>query len=197
MTNDEYTKYKKFTETARRGIKGEAFFESLVVNHAIPHCIARQNDLGIDFLCEWIYEDGPTGILFLAQVKTTTSDIVKSEFVCQSRLNGLNMYILTGADKVDDRIINYWRGLGLPAFLFFVIENGSNGRLDCYHKRYIPLLDGFPSPDDETGSKSFHLVNNGATFLAFADAQNELGASLAILSLTTRGFRTPRGTLSN
>jgi hypothetical protein len=59
--------------------------------------------------------------------------------------------------------------------LFFVIENGSNGRLDCYHKRYSPLLDGFPSPDDETGSKTFHLVNNGATFLAFADAQNEIG----------------------
>jgi hypothetical protein len=172
MADDDY---KKYTESARRGIKGEAFFESLVVDHAIPHRIARQNDLGIDFLCEWIDRDRPSGILFLAQVKTTTSDVVKSGFVCRSRLNGLNMYTLTGADKVDDRTINYWKGLGLPAFLFYVIENRSNGRLDCYHKRYTPLLDGFPGPDDETGSKAFYLVNNGAIFLAFADAQNEIG----------------------
>ena len=93
MADDDY---KKYTESARRGIKGEAFFESLVVDHAIPHRIARQNDLGIDFLCEWTYQDRPSGILFLAQVKTTTSDVVKSEFVCRSRLNGLNMYTLTG-----------------------------------------------------------------------------------------------------
>jgi len=95
--------------------------------------------------------------------------------VCQSNLNGLGMYTLPRADKVDDRTINYWRGLGLPAFLFCVIENGSNGLLHCYHKRYTPLLDGFPGPDDETGSKSFYLVNDGATFLAFADTQREIG----------------------
>src|SRR5438034_9967015 len=93
--------HKKYTERARRGIKGEAFFESLVVEHAIPHRIARQNDLGIDFLCEWVYGDRPTGILFLAQVKTTSDDVVKSEFVCQSKLNGLRTYTLTGAKKVD------------------------------------------------------------------------------------------------
>ena len=95
--------------------------------------------------------------------------------MCQSNLNGLGMYTLPRADKVDDRTINYWRGLGLPAFLFCVIENGSNGLLHCYHKRYTPLLDGFPGPDDETGSKSFYLVNDGATFLAFADTQREIG----------------------
>jgi hypothetical protein len=165
--------YKKYTEAARRGIKGEAFFESLVVEHAIPHRIARQNDLGVDFLCEWIYRDRPTGILFLAQVKTTTRDLVKAEFVCQSNLNGLAKYALTGADKVDDRTLNYWKGLGLPAFLFCVIENGSS--LDCYHKRYTPLLDGVPGPDDAIGSKSFYLVSNGSRFLAFADPEKEIG----------------------
>ncbi len=56
--------YKKYTESARRGIKGEAFFESLVVDHAIPHRIARQNDLRIDFLCEWIYRDGTVPAAF-------------------------------------------------------------------------------------------------------------------------------------
>jgi len=39
--------YKKYTDEARRGIKGEAYFESLIVGHAIPHRIGRQNDLGI------------------------------------------------------------------------------------------------------------------------------------------------------
>jgi Domain of unknown function (DUF4365) len=165
--------YKQYTENARRGIKGEAFFESLVVEHAIPHRIARQNDLGIDFLCEWIYRDRPSGSLFLAQVKTTTSSHVSPEFVCKSTLNGLDKYMLTGAGKVDDRTINYWKGLGLPAFLFYVIEGGS-GR-DCYHKRYTPLRDGKPGSDDPIGSKSFHRVNPGPRFLAFADPEKEIG----------------------
>lgn len=174
MADDDY---KKYTESARRGIKGEAFFESLVVDHAIPHRIARQNDLGIDFLCEWIYGDRPSGILFLAQVKTTTSNVVKPKFVCQSTLNGLRTHTLTGAGKVDERTINYWKGLGLPAFLFIVIENGSNGGscLECYYKRYTPLLDGHADSDDENGTRSFYQVNNGATFLAFAEPEKEIG----------------------
>jgi hypothetical protein len=59
MADDDY---KKYTESTRRGIKGEAFFESLVVDHAIPHCIARQNDLGIDFL----YKTNRTPCIILA-----------------------------------------------------------------------------------------------------------------------------------
>jgi hypothetical protein len=38
MADDDW---KRYTESARRGIKGEAFFESLVVDHAIPHRVAR------------------------------------------------------------------------------------------------------------------------------------------------------------
>jgi hypothetical protein len=169
--------YKKYPEKARRGIKGEAFFESLVVDHAIPHRIARQNDLGIDFLCEWIYGDRPSGILFLAQVKTTTSDSVKPEFVCVSNLNLLDTFTLAGAKKVDERTINYWKGLGLPAFLFIVIKKESNGgsSLDCYHKRYTPLLDGHPDSGYETGTKLFYRVNDGTKFLAFADPKKEIG----------------------
>src|SRR5262245_5346970 len=149
--------YKQYTENARRGIKGEAFFESLIVQHAIPHRIARQNDLGIDFLCEWVYGDRPSGILFLAQVKTTRSTEIKAKAVGQSSLNGLNQYTLTGVENIDERTLTYWRGLGLPAFLFYVIENGSSGHVDCFHKRYTPRLDGFPGEDDLTGSKSFYL----------------------------------------
>src|SRR5690242_2420420 len=94
-----YNDYKKYTERARRGIKGEAFFESLIVDFAIPHRIARQNDLGIDFLCEWISADRPTGILFTAQIKATTTATIKCESVGKSALNGLAKYTLKGANK--------------------------------------------------------------------------------------------------
>jgi hypothetical protein len=167
--------YKKYTQEARRGIKGEAFFEMLVVDHAIPHRIARQNDLGIDFLCEWTYGDHPTGILFSAQVKTSTSDTVKCEEVGKSKLNGLIQYTLTDAPKPDDRTLNYWKGLGLPAFLFMAIEDTASGRVDCYHKRYTPLLDGHTHPDDENRRKLFFRVNSESKFLAFADADKEIG----------------------
>ena len=70
---DEYRRRdKQYTSEARRGIKGEAFFETLIVDHAIPHRIARQNDLGVDFLCEWTHGERPCGVLFTAQVKSTT-----------------------------------------------------------------------------------------------------------------------------
>jgi hypothetical protein len=158
--------YKQYTEIARRGIKGEAFFESLIVDRAIPHRIARQNDLGVDFLCEWIHGDRPTGILFSAQVKASTSDRVQASATGKSRLNLLDEYTLVGAEKVDERTINYWKGLGLPAFLFYVVECGNH--LKCYHKRYTPLLDGHSDSDDETGTRRFYRVSNDMTFLAFA-----------------------------
>lgn len=168
--------YKKYTEDARRGIKGESFFETLIVENAIPHRIARQNDLGIDFLCEWINGDCPSGILFLAQIKTTTIETVKPK---QSGIhkNGLTSYTLSGAKKIDDRTLNYWKGLGLPAFLFLIIEDRSNGVSDlkCYCKRCTPLLDGHSSSDDRCGTKSFYLVNEKTTFLAFSDLENETG----------------------
>jgi hypothetical protein len=169
--------YKQYTERARRGIKGEAFFESLVVDHAIAHRIARQNDLGIDFLCEWICGDRPTGILFSAQVKITTSDKIQRKSVGPSGLNGLVEYTLTGATKVDERTINYWRGLGLPAFLFLVIEDRSTAtcHLECYYKRYTPILDGRNDLNDVDGTKRFFQVNKGSTFLAFVDAEKEIG----------------------
>jgi hypothetical protein len=169
--------YKKYSEAAKRGIKGEAFFESLIVDHAIPHRIARQNDLGIDFLCEWIYGDRPTGLLFCAQVKTTTSETIACVSAGRSELNGLAEYRLTGAEKIDERTINYWKGLGLPAFLFYIVDCAPAGlnRLECYYKRYTPILDGRPCEADNAGCERFHKASDGSTFLAFADAKNEVG----------------------
>jgi hypothetical protein len=168
--------YKRYTQEARRGIKGEAYFESLVVGHAIPHRIARQNDLGIDFLCEWVCGDHPTGILFSAQIKSRTSESVVPKFERKGQ-NRLDTYTLSGAEKVDELTMNYWRGLGLPAFLFIVIEDQSTGasRLTCYYKRYTPLLDGHASKNDRIGTKTFYRVNDGASFLAYADPETEIG----------------------
>jgi len=174
MADEEY---KKFTVRARRGIKGEAFFESLIVSHAIPHRIARQNDLGIDFICEWIHKDNPTGIIFLAQVKTTTNLQITPQHLRQSRLNKLEEYVLPGISRISKRTIKYWKGLRLPAFLFVIVESASDsgGGPSCYYKRYTPLLDGHASREDRNGSTSFHLVNHHDNFFAFADNVNEVG----------------------
>lgn len=172
MPANDDADYKRFTARAQRGIRGEAFFESLIVGHAIPNRIARQNDLGVDFLCEWVCGDRPTGILFVAQVKTSARGTVVPKSDGLSELNGLPLFSLTGADKADDVTLHYWKGLGLPAYLFYVIEPIAGGTLECYYKRYTPLLDGFPSADDKTGSRSFHLVSDGARFRAFAEPQD-------------------------
>lgn len=174
MTDNDY---KKYTKDARRGIKGEAFFESLIVEHAIPHRIARHNDLGVDFLCEWISGDRPTGLLFSVQVKATTDATIQSKFTELSALNGLNKHKLLGAKKVDDRTLNYWKGLGIPAFLFYIIKGSSNSvnELKCFYKRYTPILDGHSKPEDESGTKAFYLVNERTTFLAFSDSDQEIG----------------------
>jgi len=170
-TNDP--DYKKYADSAVKGIRGEAFYESLVVGHTIPHRIARQNDLGADFLCEWVCGDKPTGLLFLAQVKMTTTDQVTPKRTGQG-LNLLERYTLTGIEKIDPETLAYWKGLGFPPFLFVVIENKSTKLLECYYKRYTPLLDGQSSEDDQTGSRAFYHVNDGNTFRAFADPDQRL-----------------------
>jgi hypothetical protein len=171
MPNFPQNDFKKYAETARRGIKGEAFFESLIVDFAIPHRIARQNDLGVDFLCEWTHGDRPTGILFSAQIKSTTSQSVSCHRIGTSRLNCLEEFELRGADGIDDRTLSYWRGLGLPAYLFYVIESESDGSRTqtCYHKRYTPVLDGKGDASDRTGSHRFYKVSQGSQFHAFAN----------------------------
>lgn len=164
--------YKQFTESAQGGIKGEAFFESLIVDYAIPHRIARQNDLGVDFLCEWVYGGKPSGILFIAQVKYSTSDTITEKYENKLGLNGLKIFWLIGARKPKPPTIKYWKGLGLPAYLFMIVENKSDGKnhINCYYKRYTPLMapkPGSPDKKDGIGTRTFHYVNEGGKFQAF------------------------------
>ena len=177
MTSD----YKKYADTAKRGIIGESFFESLIVSHAIPHRVARQNDLGVDFFCEWVHGDHPTGILFAAQIKSTSDKVAKVTHIGKSRLNLLEQFNIGGVDfGINATTVAYWKGLGLPTFLFAMIETHSSAlkhssTVNCYYKRLTPLLDGRTSPDDESPGKMFFKANEGAIFHAFADPNRELG----------------------
>jgi hypothetical protein len=116
--------YKKFTIQAKRGIKGEAFFESLVSDYCIPHHITGPKDVGLDYICEWVWGDRPTGRLFAVQVKTFSEENAKPEHVgFELALNGLETFRIRNEHlKIDDRTLDYWRGLGLPVHLFVVVQ---------------------------------------------------------------------------
>jgi len=43
---------KEYTTQAKHAIMGEAFFESLVAEHCLPHHVSGLKDVGIDFLCD-------------------------------------------------------------------------------------------------------------------------------------------------
>jgi len=84
--------YKHFTEKAKRGIKGESFFESLIVEYSIPIQVAGLKDVGIDYICQWVVDDEPTEVLFAAQVKTFSSKTATPEHVGKDQNNGLEEY---------------------------------------------------------------------------------------------------------
>jgi hypothetical protein len=165
--------YKKFTAQAKAAIKGEAFFESLVSNYSLPHHIVGSKDLGIDYICEWVYGDRPTGILYAVQVKTRSQQNVELEDLGPHLgFNELHRYkIKTGKLEINDSTLEYWRGLGMPVYLFVIIYaelNRQGGRLDCFYKRFTPLLTSTKGKEPEY----FYKVNDGTTFLAFADRDN-------------------------
>jgi len=81
MTNSDY---KKYTAQAKAAIKGEAFFEALISDYSIPHHVVGLKDVGIDYFCEWVYGDKPTGILYAVQVKTLSKRSVRLESDCAS-----------------------------------------------------------------------------------------------------------------
>ena len=61
---------KKYAFTTQLSNKGESFVESILAGYALAHKIERSKDLGLDFICEWVNEEDPTGLLFGIQVKT-------------------------------------------------------------------------------------------------------------------------------
>jgi len=163
--------YKKYTAQAKAAIKGEAFFEALVSDYSIPHHIVGSKDIGLDYICEWVYGDKPTGILYAVQVKTLSAHCVKLEPLGpKTGFNDLMEYRIVNPHlHIDERTLQYWRGLGMPVYLFAIIHTepfGEGGQLDCYYQRLAPML----TTEGVEQGESFYKVNNGATFLAFADS---------------------------
>jgi hypothetical protein len=119
--NDDAT--KKYTVSARTGIRGEAFFESLICNYCLPHHIVGHKDLGIDYICEWVHDDRPTGVLFSVQVKTFHEKSGKPKFVrTENERNGLDEYEIRNPNlNICQKTIHYWKGLGMPAYLFAIV----------------------------------------------------------------------------
>jgi hypothetical protein len=168
MTNKDY---KKYTKQAKAGIKGEAFFEALISDYALPHHIVGSKDLGIDYICEWVYGDRPTGFLFGVQVKTFSRRNLRLRDLGQTDYrNNLHKYEIEH-NQLDIKIKtqSYWRGLGMPIYLFAIVYSESDHNIDCFYKRFTRALTT-PNSLDENG---FYKVNDGTTFLAFADQESK------------------------
>lgn len=158
------TEYKKYTAQAKAAIKGEAFFESIVSDYSIPHHISEPKDIGIDYFCEWVYGDKPSGILYAVQIKTLAERNVKIESLgINTGLNELTKFdIKNQLLHIDANTLEYWRGLGIPVYLFAVIYSDSSVesmKIDCYYKRFTQLLTTTTDQEDEY----FYKVNDGAT----------------------------------
>lgn len=161
--------YKKYTRQAKSGIKGESFFESLISDYSIPHKISGSKDAGLDFFCEWVADDKPSGILFGVQVKTLSDKRTRPKPNGISTLNGLEQYkIVSSKLKIDESTLEYWRGLAVPIYLFAILLENESGNdvLNCYYKRFTSVITKQLSQDDEY----FYKVNRGSnTFLAFGN----------------------------
>jgi hypothetical protein len=164
--------YKKYTLQARRGIRGEAFFESLVCNYCIPHHIVGSKDIGIDYICEWVYGDKPTGILFAVQIKTFRVRMNKRPwFVKIEQKNGLREYRIDNSNlQIKQKTINYWKVLGIPTYLFVIVEKpgrNANEKLDCYYKRFTEFITNENTQSEFDPSKQFYKANIRNSFIAF------------------------------
>lgn len=167
--------YKKFTKQAKSGIKGEALFELLMTDYALPHRVIGSKDIGIDYFCEWVYGDKPSGILFIAQVKTFADKNIKFTHIPREPLekphNQLEEYEISHDSlRIGIETINYWKGLGLPTYLFVMIQRNEGEEINCFYRRYTPQLTA-PPHYKESGEyhQGFYKVNKGNTLLAFND----------------------------
>jgi hypothetical protein len=166
--------YKKYTAQAKSGIKGEAFFESMIAEYAIPHRVVGHADIGIDYFCEWVYGDRPAGVLFAVQVKTLSATTARLRGVPEAKkegLNGLDEYrTRVSKTKIDERTLAYWKGLGIPTYLFLVVYSPSQRGeiLACYYRRYTPVLHGTHTEDQ----LHFYKVSCEHSFLAFVESSD-------------------------
>jgi Domain of unknown function (DUF4365) len=169
----------KFTVQAKTCIKGEAFFESLLAEYAIPHHIQGAKDLGADYLCQWSYSDEPSGVLFTAQVKSFRvrgRNKPKSLGNRTATLNALEAFSIQNSNlTIKASTLDYWKGLGFPAYLFVVVhtEAGSDSpdEMAMYYKRFTPVLTGTSKQEDEY---YYRVDKDGVRFRAFANEERQV-----------------------
>ena len=126
----------KYPISKQIGNKGEAFFESLISNYALVHKIDGSKDVGLDFLCEWIFGEHPTRLLFGVQVKTRKRlKIIKRRD--KSRLNHLEEFKIK-LEGIKKTTLDYWSGFDFPVFLFLV--HLKEKTIDCFYKRYTTIV---------------------------------------------------------
>ena len=125
-----------------------------------------------------MFGDRPTGVLFVTQIKSFLEENVKPKYIQVDELyNGLcNYEIKNNFLEIDEKTLHYWEGFGIPVYLFVVIESCSiqeNGKLDCYYKRYTPILtkENFELKEESFYS-DFYKVNEDDSFIAFKDKEN-------------------------
>lgn len=149
----------KYIKEKQIGNRGEAFFESLISEYALVHKIDSSKDVGLDFLCEWVYGEKLTQLLFGVQVKTTNNKKITLANKKRSRLNLLMEY--KASYKIKEKTLKYWSGFDFPVFLFLIKVEG--GRIGCYYKRYTSILHGKTKERNEL----FYKVNDDNKFIAF------------------------------
>ena len=166
-------KSKKYTEQAKLGIKGEAFFESIICEHAIPHHVEGLKDIGIDFICQWVHGTIPTSVFFAVQVKTFGSG---DNQPIKERCNPLNRL---DEFKIDYKGLwmnpstrKYWQALNMPVYLFAVYDDGTGGLLESFYKRYTPIILKGHRAKPRT-AEGFFKVNEDFKFRAFAKIPDE------------------------
>jgi len=165
--------YKKYTEQAKRAIKGEAFFESLVAEYSLPNQIVGLKDIGIDYICQWIYGNKPTWILYAVQVKTFSSKTARPKYIGTEKkgFNQLKKYEIRCANLIiEEKTLSYWQTLGMPVYLFAICDEGA--KLNCYYKRFTPVL---TQDNKDQSEMDFYRVNEGSSFIAFADSSRRIG----------------------
>lgn len=189
----------KFTVQAKTCIKGDAFFESLIAEYAIPHHIEGAKDLGADCLCDWSFDDEPSGILFTVQVKSFK---VKGRTKPKSlghltpTLNALEAFSIDNPNlTIKQPTLDYWIGLGLPTYLFVVVQTGGGrakpDEMAMYRKRFAPVLTDARRQEDER----YYRVDDGAKFRAFADEEKRTKALRGTCSSTLCAGHTSRAVL--
>ena len=181
QSSSQEVDYKKYTTQARTCIRGEAFFELLISEYAIPHHIAGAKDLGIDYICEWSHGDRPSGILFAVQVKAFRAESVKITLTeSRHRLNELTEHRIENPNlRIDDKTAAYWRGFGVPAFLFAIAVSDDLSEMQCFYRRYTEDLTSNRPMADVKRYDSFFRCSCGTSFSAFADPKAGKGGGFA------------------